>query len=402
MLGKPLAADAIEGGEGAEAFGDNGIGSGGRARLDRGDHQVFCGVLRGDKLEDFGAVAGVFEELGAKGVGNELGLTFLEYPVAEGVGEDGRGSELGAELFLAAGGYDEEAGAGGETAGEGVVGRGVASVKRDEDVAFTGAERGIGDRAGGEREAVGELVLAREAVAEVDELGAELEAADKGAGPEEMGEGEREVAFAGAGVDDAEEGWRGLRVEGWESRIRRRGVGEGFGEEVLEELGEFLDLPEFVGHAFAGLAAVIGDAQGAEPGGVGGDEVGFFAVVRGRRGARERRRDVGDFQAGGAVGVGFELSGLRGGEEMCVEEIAAEERREESERFGWDVVFRDVAGVVAVEKRQVRAGFEGDGADEEVTERRVGAAGFAEGELHEGAVAERGAEQVEEAVASGR
>ena len=54
--------------------------------------------------------------------------------MAQGLGEDGRRGELAAELFLAAGGDDEEAGAGGDAAGEGVVSGGVAGVEGDEDV----------------------------------------------------------------------------------------------------------------------------------------------------------------------------------------------------------------------------------------------------------------------------
>ena len=65
-------------------------------------------------------------------------------------------------------------------------------------------------------------------------------------------------------------------------RVRRTRRWKGVADEVGEQLREFLDLPKLVGHAFAGLAAVVGDAEGAKPRGVGGDRVLLGAIVRGR------------------------------------------------------------------------------------------------------------------------
>ena len=73
--------DAVEAGEGADFFGGEvGVGAA-VAGLDRGDHEVFRGVLGGDEFEDLGFVAGPFEELGAEGVGDEFGVAFLENAV---------------------------------------------------------------------------------------------------------------------------------------------------------------------------------------------------------------------------------------------------------------------------------------------------------------------------------
>ena len=94
-------------------------------------------MLGRDKLEDFSFVAGPFEELGAEGVGDELGLAFLENTVTERVGQNiGRG-ELGADFFLTTGRDNEEAGVGGNALGERVIGGGVAGVKGDENVEGT-------------------------------------------------------------------------------------------------------------------------------------------------------------------------------------------------------------------------------------------------------------------------
>jgi hypothetical protein len=216
VLGEALLADAVEGGELAEAGGAGvvGLAAGGDALGD--DQEIFRRVFGRDEFEDFGFVAGPFEELGAEGIGDELGLAFLEDTVAEGVGEDvGRG-ELSANFLLAAGRDDEEAGAGGDALGEGVVGGGVAGVEGDEDVEGIFEFRVLifdcrrADLAGGEGEIL-EGGFLRDAVAEGDEFGAGFDAGDLGAVAEEGGDGEGEVAFAAAGVQDAE-GSRG-RVE---------------------------------------------------------------------------------------------------------------------------------------------------------------------------------------------
>lgn len=180
---------------------------------------------------------------------------------------------------------------------------------------------------------------------------------------------------------------------------------EGFGDEVLEELGEFLDLAEFIGHAVAGLAAVVEDAERFEPGGIGGDEVVLRLVVRGGgSGGRGRGGDGFEAEPGGSVGLGFELGGLCGGEEVGVEKIETEERFDFGEGGGGRVILGDVASGMAGDEGEVRAGLERDGADENILERGVGArrGRFTEREFHEGAIGEGGAEDSEEAFAGGR
>ncbi len=85
-----------------------------------------------------------------------------------------------------------------------------------------------------------------------------------------------------------------------------------------EEFGEFLDLPKFPSHAFAGLTAVVGDAKSAQPRGVGGDKVvlGAVVVIDGGCGCAG-----GDFngETGGAVGAAFELGGLHRCEQVRIE-----------------------------------------------------------------------------------
>lgn len=84
---------------------------------------------------------------------------------------------------------------------------------------------------------------------------------------------------------------------------------------------------------------------------------------------------------------------------MGVEKIAADERFERGEGLGGRVVLGDVTGGVAPDEREMRAGFERDWANEEVAQRRIGSAWFAERELHKGRVVDGGTKEIEEAVA---
>jgi len=235
---------------------------------------------------------------------------------------------------------------------------------------------GLSYFAGCKRE-VGEVGFAGDAVAEVDEVGAAFDAGDGGAVAEKSGDGEGEIAFAATHVSDLPRAVGGKR---------------GVGGEVLEQLGEFLDLAVFGRHAFARLAAIVGDAESAEPRRVGGNKVMLRLVVRRGTGG-SRIFDSAGFQAGTAVGLAFELCGGRGGEKMRVEKIGAEELVELGERVGGREIFGDVARGVAPEKREMRTRFERDGTDVEIFERGVGAAVFAEGELRECAVGEGGAKE---------
>jgi hypothetical protein len=107
LLGETLVPDAVESGEGTNALGAGivGLTTGGGTLGD--DQEVFRGVLVGDEFEDFGFVTGPFEELGAEGVGDEFGMAFLKDAVAQGIGQNRWGGELGTDLFLATGRNDE-------------------------------------------------------------------------------------------------------------------------------------------------------------------------------------------------------------------------------------------------------------------------------------------------------
>ena len=271
MPGESVMADAVEAGEGADSGGASVLGGAARADAVGGDHEVFRSVFRGDELEDFRAIPGPFEELGAQHVGDDLRLEFLETPMAKRFGQNDGSGELRAKFLLAARGDDEELRAGGEATGEGVVRGGVAGMQRDQEVDVR--ERGVRDRAGGERQTAGETVARGGGVAGGDEVGAGFESEDAAAFAQQFGDGEGEVTFATAHIDDGE-------------RLVRGG-GKRVGDEVLQQLREFLDLAEFVGHAVAGLSAIVGHAEGVEPRGVGGDEI-VLRVIVGRGGGRDR------------------------------------------------------------------------------------------------------------------
>jgi hypothetical protein len=101
----------------------------------------------------------------------------------------------------------------------------------------------------------------------------------------------------------------------------------------------------------------------------------------------------------GTVGFGFELGASGGGEKVGVEKISADEGFELGEGVGGRVVFRDVAGGVPPDEREVGTAFEGDGTDEQVFERGVGTAVFTQGELRERSVTEGSSEQIEKTIA---
>ena len=77
---------------------------------------------------------------------------------------------------------------------------------------------------------------------------------------------------------------------------------------------------------------------------------------------------------------------LGGGEEVRVEKGGADERLQFGERGVGCVIFGDVARGVAPDEGEVRAGFERDGANEEIAQGCVGSAGFAESEFHQCAI----------------
>ena len=121
------------------------------------DHEVFGGVLGGDEFDDFGAVAHDAEDLGAEGVGGEVGEAVVEDAVVVEGGEDWC-VEGCVEVFVAAGDGEEELGVGFDGECEGVVGGGVAGVEGEDDVGvevFEGADFGGGE--GDDGEAGGEV-----------------------------------------------------------------------------------------------------------------------------------------------------------------------------------------------------------------------------------------------------
>ena len=97
-----MLANPVKRGKGAQTLGFGVIRRAGQAGANRGYHEVLRGVLRGDEFKDLSFVTRPLEELGAEGVGDELGLTLLENAVPQRVGEDGWRGELRAELFLTA------------------------------------------------------------------------------------------------------------------------------------------------------------------------------------------------------------------------------------------------------------------------------------------------------------
>src|SRR5690606_3482716 len=91
----------------------------------------------------------------------------------------------------------------------------------------------------------------------------------------------------------------------------------GFLRNLRDEFGEFLNLSKFASHAFARLPALVGDTQGTQPRRIRGDGVLARLVVSGNC----WRSGLGllGAQTCGAVGFDFQLSLLRGSEEVSVE-----------------------------------------------------------------------------------
>ena len=79
-MGEALVSELEEGSQLAD-FGSAGGVAGGMGP-DAGDHQIFRGVLRGDELEHFGAVARPLKQESPEGIGHEFGLAFLENAMA--------------------------------------------------------------------------------------------------------------------------------------------------------------------------------------------------------------------------------------------------------------------------------------------------------------------------------
>ena len=105
----------------------------------------------------------------------------------------------------------------------------------------------------------------------------------------------------------------------------------------------------------------------------------------------------------GAIGFGFELDRVGGGEKVGVEKFAAEEIGDEVESLGRNQVFGDVALGVSPDEGKVWSGFEGDRTDENILQGGVRGrrGGFAEGEFDERSLGQGGGQQLKKAGASG-
>src|SRR6185503_13361548 len=125
-------------------------------------------MLGGNELEYFGVVPGPFEQTGAQRVGDKLRLPSKQDAVLERFGENWRRAELRAQLFVTARRDQDQCRAGLNAPGDGVVGRRVARVQRDEDI--DPVERRAFDRAGFELEST-KPALMRRAMTELDQLG---------------------------------------------------------------------------------------------------------------------------------------------------------------------------------------------------------------------------------------
>ena len=249
-----------------------GGGVAGVADADGAEHEVASGVFGGDEFDDFGVVAHDFQEEGAEGVGDDVGEALMEDAVVVNGGEVGN-VEAGVEEFVAAGDGEEESGVGADGLGEGVVGGGVAGVEGEDDV-----RREVGDGADGGL-AEFDAEVGEEGGAGLgfgDDFGVLVDADDAGGEVlqvEEVGRGEGEEGGPAAAVEDEQFRRRPRDCDPWV-------FGEYFGEDVVEEFEELIDLGEFVAHGGADVVVSIEDAEGGEEG-VGaafGEEEGFGAV----------------------------------------------------------------------------------------------------------------------------
>ena len=101
-----------------------------------------------------------------------------------------------------------------------------------------------------------------------------------------------------------------------------------------------------------------------------------------------RRGAGGDpAEPGGAPGLALELERLRGGVEVGVQEVAADQGIEEEERLLRRVVLGHVPGRMAPDEAQAGAAPDDDGPDVQVPERGIGSAVFSERQLGQGAPA---------------
>ncbi len=365
------------------------LGFGGRAS-NRGDHDVLRGVLGGDEFEDLGLKPRPFEELRTQGVGDELGLPLLKDSMAQRIRQDRRRGELAPKFLLATGRDDEKLGAGADAVREGIVGGRITGVQRDENIALF--ERRVGNMARDKGETRGEIIFARDPVAQVDQLRSCFDTTDLGSFAEQGRDGEGQIALAAAHIHDRER-----------AVVRKLGLGE----EMRQELGELLNLAEFVRHSFSRLPAFVGHAERAQPRGLGGNQMRLGTIMSGGGKSRGevricRRCCRFDPQSGGAVGLSFELGGLAGAKEMRIQKLGTKEGGDLAERIVRGEIPGDVARGMPPDEGEVRARLEGDGPNEDVAYRGVGPAVSSERELHQRTIRKRSVDKFEETIAGGR
>ena len=326
-------------------------------------------MFGGDELEDLRFVARPFQQRRTQSIGDELRVALQQDAVAQRIREHGRRDELRAHLLLAARRDDDQFRARRDALGDGVIRGGVARVQGDKHLDALQL-RGV-DGAGLKAKFI-QSALAGDAVAEVNEFGSRLDAANvhraRSLAIEPVIRGEGEVALAAAHVDQMHglfDGWGKLRVS------HERG----------QHFHEFVDLPELRLHALRHFAAVGGDAQPAQPRALRIDASLFGLIVGGRRRFAVRRFA---FEETGVSAVAkFQVRGQQRGEEIGVTKVAAHQFIDQLQRFRLLKVLRHIAGAVAIDELQARPLAQGDGADEHVLQRKVATARPAEGELHE-------------------
>jgi hypothetical protein len=191
-------------------------------------------------------------------------------------------------------------------------------------------------------------------VAQPDEVGPQLHAHHierarraGGLAAQPVVQREREVALAGAEVDDVE---------------RRGGAEPGRLQRVRHHLDELVDLLPLARHRRHQLVARGGDAQFDEEGRVQADEAVLLAIVLrdvlvagGRHHAARRivRIGLGAMQRVATLAAHHQLQLGIAREQVRVRETRAHEGRDRLERGGHGLVLRDVPGAVLEDERQL-------------------------------------------------
>jgi hypothetical protein len=342
-------------------------------------------VLGGDELEHLGLVAGPFKERGPQRIRDELGVSLQENAMPQCASEHGRRPEQRPNFLVAAGRDHDERRAGLHPFREGVVGGGIARVKGDQHIdAF---DRGLGDGANLEAQAR-HAALAGDSVTQLDQFGSRLDATDRSVldalALQPFAGGEGQVTLAAAHVHDGE-----FRVSNSAFQVGR--------QQMFQQLDEFVDLPELRLHSLQHLAVGSRDAEGVEPGRALWCEMDLLRPVVRSSGGRGVRRFALD-EPGRAAFAALQLRRQPRGEEMGGVEAGSDHPGQQRQRLVVLVVFGDIARGMAPDERQPRAVAQLHRPHQKLFERTVRPARRAERQLHERAVTQRLAEQVEQFV----